>query len=88
MTKAIDVSPRLEQWAKIAGYSLTPGSTTADGRPIFWSALGEVRLFIGKRQDGWLVVTDSDRMEAESFLLVASTKVVYESGRELRTGVS
>ncbi|WP_082976125.1 TNT antitoxin family protein [Mycobacterium sp. 1165196.3] len=73
MTGGIEVSPRLEQWAKLADYTLTPGSSTTDGRPIFWSALGETRLFIGDRQDGWFVITDSDRMESENFVLAASS---------------
>jgi hypothetical protein len=73
LIKRIEVSQRLEQWAKLADYTLTPGSSTADGRPIFWSALGETRLFIGRRPDGWLVITDSDRMESENFVLAASS---------------
>lgn len=71
MTGGIEVSQRLEQWAKLADYTLTPSSSTTDGRPIFWSALGETRLFVGNRQDGWLVITDSDRMESENFVLAA-----------------
>src|SRR6185312_4211667 len=78
MTNGIQISPRLEQWAKLADYALTPGSQTTDGRPVFWSALGEIRLFIGKNQDGWLVVTDSDRMESESFVLAASSMDAIE----------
>lgn len=71
MTGGIEVSQRLEHWAKLADYALTSGSSTTDGRPMFWSALGETRLFIGRRQDGWFVVTDSDRMESEKFVLAA-----------------
>lgn len=73
MTSGVEVSQRLEQWAKLADYALTSGSNTPDGRPVFWSALGETRLFIGRKQDGWLVVTASDRMESESFILAASS---------------
>ncbi|RAU93655.1 hypothetical protein DQP58_16015 [Mycobacterium colombiense] len=71
MTGGIEVSQRLEQWAKLAGYTLTTGPSTNDGRPLFWSALGETRLFIGRGQDGWFVITDSDRMESEMFVLAA-----------------
>lgn len=72
MTGGTVLSQRLEQWAKLADYTLTSGSSTTDRRPVFWSALGETRLFIG-RKDGWLVLTDSDRMESENFVLAAST---------------
>lgn len=71
MTSVIEVTQRLEQWAKLADYAVTSGSRTPDGRPLFWSTLGETRLFIGRNQDGWLVITDSDRMESESFILAA-----------------
>ncbi|MBZ4557794.1 hypothetical protein GBO17_17085 [Mycobacterium avium subsp. hominissuis] len=73
MTSGIQLSQRLEQWAKLADYALTPGSSTSDGRPIFWSGLGESRLFIAKQPDGWFVITDSDRMESERFVLAASS---------------
>jgi hypothetical protein len=78
MTGGIVLSQRLEQWAKLAGYTLTSGSSTTDGRPIFWSALGETRLFIGRRQDGWLIVTESDRMESENFVLAAPSVETIE----------
>lgn len=71
MTSGIQLSQRLEEWAKLADYTLTPSSSTRDGRPIFWSGLGESRLFVGKKPDGWLVITDSDRMESEWFVLAA-----------------
>ena len=71
MTRVIEVSQRLEQWAKLADYAVTSGARRPDGRPVFWSALGETRLFVGRNQDGWLVITDSDRMESESFILAA-----------------
>jgi hypothetical protein len=73
MTDRVEISQRLEHWAKLADYTLTPGSNTTDGRPLFWSASGENRLFIGRKQDGWLVITDSDRMESEGFVLAASS---------------
>ncbi|WP_082984400.1 TNT antitoxin family protein [Mycobacterium sp. 1465703.0] len=73
MTDQIEISPRLEQWANLAGYTLTPASATNDGRPLFWSASGETRLFIARRREGWFVLTDSDRMESEGFVLAASS---------------
>lgn len=78
MTDKVEVSQRLEQWAKLADYTLTPGSSTTDGRPVFWSASGEIRLFIGRKQDGWFVITDSDRMESEGFVLAASSMDTIE----------
>lgn len=71
MTSVVEISQRLEQWAKLADYAVTSGSRTPDGRPLFWSTLGETRLFIGRNQGGWLVITDSDRMESEGFILAA-----------------
>lgn len=78
MTDKVEVSERLEQWAKLADYRLTPGSSTTDGRPVFWSASGEIRLFIGRKQDGWFVINDSDRMESEGFVLAASSMDTIE----------
>ncbi|PBJ38961.1 hypothetical protein BB737_01495 [Mycobacterium avium subsp. hominissuis] len=33
MSAGITISQRLEQWAKLTDYTLTPGSNTRDGRP-------------------------------------------------------
>ncbi|MBZ4557799.1 hypothetical protein GBO17_17055 [Mycobacterium avium subsp. hominissuis] len=33
MSGGITISQRLEQWAKLTDYTLTPGSSTRDGRP-------------------------------------------------------
>lgn len=77
MTSAIEVSERLVQWAKLADYTLTPASITTDGRPVFWSALGKIRLFVGKK-NGWFVITDSDRLESENFVLAASSMETIE----------
>jgi Immunity protein 61 len=78
MTESIQISKRLEKWAELAGYTLTPGKCTDDGRAIFWAALGEIRLFIGKNQDSWFVVTDSDRMGPEHFILAAQSMGAIE----------
>jgi hypothetical protein len=67
MTDGIEVSSSLEEWAALAGYSLTPASTAHDERALFWSAGGEVRLFIKSRNDGWFILTRSDRLGEEHF---------------------
>ncbi|AZP81459.1 hypothetical protein EGA31_11100 [Mycobacterium avium subsp. paratuberculosis] len=33
MSAGITISQRLEKWAKLTDYTLTPGSSTRDGRP-------------------------------------------------------
>jgi immunity protein 61 of polymorphic toxin system len=78
MTDLIEISPQLEQWAKRANYELTPGSRMADGRAVFWASLGEIRLLIGRNQDGWFVITDSDRMGPEHFVLAAPSMTTIE----------
>ncbi|WP_082975786.1 TNT antitoxin family protein [Mycobacterium sp. E2238] len=78
MTDCIEISTRLEQWAGRVGYTLTPGNRTDDGRAVLWAAVGEIRLFIGKNDDGWFVVTDSDRMGAEHFILAAPSMAIIE----------
>lgn len=78
MTDRIEMSPRLEQWAKRANYTLTPGSHTDDGRSVFWASLGESRLLIGRNQDGWFLITDSDRMGPEHFILAAPSMTTIE----------
>ncbi|WP_082951716.1 TNT antitoxin family protein [Mycobacterium sp. 852002-51057_SCH5723018] len=78
MTGPIEISSQLEQWAKRADYTLTPGSRTGDGRAVFWASLGEIRLLIGRNRDGWLVVTDSDRMGPEHFVLAAPSSTTIE----------
>ncbi|WP_082974684.1 TNT antitoxin family protein [Mycobacterium sp. 1245805.9] len=78
MTDHIEISPQLEQWAKQADYALTPASSTSDGRAVFWASLGEIRLLIGKNHGGWFVVTDSDRMGSEHFILAAPTMTTIE----------
>jgi hypothetical protein len=78
MTDGLEISPRLERWAQLAGYSLTQGSRTADGRAVLWASLGEIRLLIGRNQEGWFVISDSDRMEAENFVLAAPSMTTIE----------
>lgn len=68
----------MEEWATLAGYTLTPGASTADGRAMFWSAGGEVRYFIGASDNGWFVLTDSDRLGPEHFKLAADSMITME----------
>jgi hypothetical protein len=75
----IEVPPQLTEWAALAGYSLTPGSDTEDGRAMFWSAGGEVRHFIGTNDAGWFTVTDSDRLGPEYLVFLAPSMATIES---------
>lgn len=74
----MEISSQLEEWAALAGYSLTPGSSTRDGRALFWSAGGEVRHFIGTDNQGWFSVTDSDRLGPEYSVFAAASMVTIE----------
>jgi immunity protein 61 of polymorphic toxin system len=74
----VEVSPQLEDWAALAGYSLTPGSSTQDGRALFWSAGGEVRHFIGTDNRGWFSVSDSDRLGLEYLVFAAPSIATVE----------
>ncbi|WP_084293473.1 TNT antitoxin family protein [Mycobacterium gastri] len=78
MNAHIEIPARLAEWGNIAGYTLTPGSRSEDGRAIFWASLGEIRLFIGWNDRGWFVVTDSDRMGPEHFILAAPSMDTIE----------
>jgi len=79
MTGIIEISHRLEEWAALAGYALTPGSRSNDGRALFWSAGGEVRHLIGPNDDAWFVVTDSDRLWPEHLDLAAASMATIET---------
>jgi hypothetical protein len=78
MTDSIEISPRLEEWAALADYMLTPASRTHDGRALFWSAGGETRLYIGTNRHGWLIITDSFRMGSEKFKFAALSRTTIE----------
>jgi hypothetical protein len=71
MTGQVEIPPQLEEWGKLAGYTLTPAFRAYDGRALFWSAGGEVRLYIGANDDGWFVITRSERLGPERFRLAA-----------------
>jgi hypothetical protein len=78
MTDGIEISSSLQEWANLAGYTLTPASTAHDGRALFWSAGGEVRLFIESRGDGWFIVTRSDRLGEEHFEFAAKSSTTLD----------
>ncbi|MDI3313436.1 MAG: Imm61 family immunity protein [Mycobacterium sp.] len=81
MTERIEISPELQEWARRAGYTLTPECD--DGRALFWNAGGEVLFYLGSREDGWFVITRSDRRGPEYFQFAApsmSTIVKYLFG--------
>jgi hypothetical protein len=78
MNQIIEVSPRLEEWATLAGYTLTPASRTDDGRALFWSAGGETRLYIGTNDEDWFTIHDSHRMGAENFKFAARSMETIE----------
>jgi hypothetical protein len=71
MNKIIEISPRLAEWAALAGYTLTWPSQTDDGRALFWSAGGETRMYVGNNDDEWYTIRDSYRMGPEEFKFAA-----------------
>jgi len=79
MSRVVEISTQLREWATLAGYSLTPGGTTDDGRAILWSDGGEIRHFVGIDDAGWCVVTDSDRLGPEYFTIAAPSVTTVET---------
>jgi hypothetical protein len=79
MSLPIEISTQLREWAELAGYTLTPGSSTEDGRAVFWSDGGEIRHFIGIGYTDWFVVTDSDRLGSEYLDLAAPSMATIET---------
>ncbi|SOK27508.1 Immunity factor for TNT [Mycobacterium simulans] len=78
MTDHVEISRELEKWGELAGYTLTPGFRSDTGRAVFWASLGEIRLLIGKNESGWIIITDSDRMGPEHFVLAAPSMTAIE----------
>lgn len=78
MTGGVAFTRELENWAGLAGYELTPAARAHDGRAVFWNKGGEVRLLVAARDDGWFVLTDSDRLGEEQFVLAAVSLPVVE----------
>lgn len=69
------VSNQLEDWARRAGYALTPRDET--GAAVFWTDPGgELRFFIRQDQNGWLTLSSSERGSAEQFELSATSMAV------------
>lgn len=91
MTDGFEISRGLEQWGTLAGYTLTHASYAHDGRALFWSAGGEVRLFVQLRDDGWYVITRSERLGEEYFSFAAPLMSTLERylfgkfGRSIRS---
>ncbi|GBG39292.1 Imm61 family immunity protein [Mycobacterium montefiorense] len=78
MMERVEISPELEEWGKLAGYTLTHGSQTVDGRAVFSASLGEIRLLIGRSENGLFIITDSDRLGPEQFILAAPLMTTIE----------
>jgi hypothetical protein len=77
VTTGVDLSPDLQQWIRLAGSAVIPGSQASDGRTLLWNKLGEVRYFIAL-VDGWYVITSSDRMGPETYDFAAARMPVIE----------
>jgi hypothetical protein len=77
MTTSVDLSVSLQDWIRQSGMDMTQGSQSGDGRTIFWNKGGEVRYFIDKIGN-WYVITSSDRMSAESYELAAVSMPTIE----------
>lgn len=85
MAVNIEFSPELLEWAHTAGHTFNParehsGEWTSfiKGRPYFASRGGELVHFIDTRQNGWLVVTDSERRGREDFQFAAPSQFALE----------
>lgn len=73
MTVSID----LENWAKLAGLSLTRNAE--DGQAdVLWNSGGEVRYFVREKPDGWVEVSCSDRLGPEYFIFSGISAEVTE----------
>jgi hypothetical protein len=73
----VEFSDDLQAWLRLAGLNVTQGSQTHDGRPVFWTNLGESRYFIDVI-DGWFVISCSDRMGPETYEFSAASMAVIE----------
>ena len=77
MTTAPTFSADLLQWARRAGYALTPSDSS--GAAILWSDPGgETRYYTRQGDDGWLMLTRASRGGGEQFTLRASSMGVLE----------
>lgn len=77
MKDAVDLSPELQRWIRLAGFEVVQGTQAKDGRTVIWNKGGEVRYFIGAL-DGWYVLTSSDRMGPEAYEFAGLTMPVIE----------
>ncbi|BBY20124.1 hypothetical protein MSTO_03290 [Mycobacterium stomatepiae] len=78
MIVPVEISPELEEWGKLAGYMVAHGSETEDGRATFSASLGEIQIFVGQIGKGLFLITDSDRMGPEHFILAAPLMATIE----------
>jgi hypothetical protein len=77
MADGVQISGDLEDWARTAGFNLTP--TGPDGRAVFSNNNGEVRYFLGRGDDRWIRVTCSNRMGPEQLELAAHLMSTIET---------
>lgn len=77
MRPEIGLTAAFERWADRARFQITEPSST-DARTIVWDDGGEIRYFVGKDVDGWIVVTKSVRMADEHFELASVHPALVE----------
>lgn len=77
MRNEIGLTSAVEEWAEKAGYSVTESSSEG-GRAIAWNPGGDIRYFIGDGAEGWIVVTSSERMGEEEFVLASTLPALIE----------
>ncbi|WP_083453055.1 Imm61 family immunity protein [Mycolicibacterium goodii] len=78
MTDNFTLSDPLIECATRAGYDVTQGTGTSDGRAILSTNLGELRYFVENTADGWTTVSDSDRLGPENFIFAGRSTDVTE----------
>jgi hypothetical protein len=78
MTESIEISAELKKWGELAGYKLAHGTNPNDGVAVFSASLGETRILIRRNNTGWFVITDSDRMGPEQFILATPSMATVE----------
>lgn len=74
---APDISPQVTEWARLAGYALTPEDET--GAALFWSDPGgAIRYYIRTATGGGYTLTSSERTLPEQFELSARSMTAIE----------
>jgi hypothetical protein len=77
VTDDVDLTSDLQGWVRLAGLDTIQGSKTDDGRTVIWNVGGEVRYFINKCDD-WYVITTSDRLGPETYSFAAESMPTVE----------